>query len=73
MTKFSLLLALLLISCNDQEWSCVQQGDTLFSMSSSGALGSADKGCSCDEIRSFELRTFGSVDEDALRADFGCR
>jgi hypothetical protein len=66
-----LILPLLLISCTE-DWSCVQQGDALFSMSSSGAMGSADKGCSCDEIRSFELRTFGSVDDDALRADFGC-
>ena len=51
----------------------VQQGDVLLSMSSSGKLGAANKGCSCDEIRSFERLTFGSVDEEALRADFGCR
>jgi hypothetical protein len=72
MQSFIMIFPLLLISCTEN-WSCVQQGDTLFSMSSSGAMGSADKGCSCDEIRSFELRTFGSVDEEALRADFGCR
>ena len=44
----------------------------MYSVSSSGALGSADKGCTCEEIREFELRNFGSVDEDALKSDFGC-
>lgn len=67
-----LTLPLFLFACSG-DWSCVQQGDTLFSMNSSGQLGSADKGCTCDEIRSFERRVFGSVDEDALRTDFGCR
>ena len=44
----------------------------MYSMSASGELGSADKGCSCAEIRAFELRTFGAVDEAALESDFGC-
>tara|TARA_R110000744_G_C19216717_1_gene546644 strand:- start:34 stop:168 length:135 start_codon:yes stop_codon:yes gene_type:complete len=44
----------------------------MFSMSSSGEIGSAGKGCSCSEIRAFELRTFGEVDEAALKSDFGC-
>jgi hypothetical protein len=73
MRRLIAMLPFLLFSCSDQVWSCVKQGDTVFSMSSSGAIGAADKGCSCDEMRSFERRTFGSVDEDALRADFGCR
>ena len=67
-----LALPILLGSCTE-DWSCLEQGRSLLSISSSGQLGSADKGCTCDEMRTFELRTFGSVDEDALREDFGCR
>jgi len=44
----------------------------MYSISDSGKLGGAGKGCSCQQIRSFELRAFGSVDEAALRNDFGC-
>jgi hypothetical protein len=44
----------------------------MFSMSSSGEIGGAGKGCSCSEIRAFELRTFGEVDEATLKSDFGC-
>jgi len=44
----------------------------MYSVSDSGELGSADKGCSCDEIRAFELREFGEVDEEALKNEFGC-
>ena len=66
---FFLLLALL--SCADTEmWFCKVEGKTIYSISKSGRLGSADKGCSCSEIRSFEKRTFGSVDENALKRDF---
>ena len=68
---FALLFCFLLSSCGEK-WTCVTQAKTMFSMSESGKLGSADKGCSCDEIRSFELRVYGEVDEDALKNDFGC-
>ena len=61
-----------LSSCSDNEWYCKTQGQTMFSMSSSGEIGGAEKGCSCSEIRTFELRTFGEVDEAALKSDFGC-
>ena len=63
---------LCLPSCSDEQWSCQTSGKAMYSVSSSGALGSADKGCSCSEIRAFELRTFGEVDEAALKSDFGC-
>ena len=63
---------LILVSCSSEEWHCVEKGKTLYSVSASGKPGSADKGCSCQEIRDFEFRTFGSVDEDALKSDFGC-
>ena len=65
-------IAFLLSSCSDNEWYCKTQGQTMFSMSSSGEIGGVGKGCSCSEIRAFELRTFGEVDEDALKRDFGC-
>jgi hypothetical protein len=71
-----LLLVVLIIgftACSDrEEWTCKVHGKSMFSVSKSGKLGSADKGCSCAEIRSFERKTFGEVDEDALRSDFGC-
>ncbi|MDJ0941350.1 MAG: hypothetical protein QNJ00_16435 [Woeseiaceae bacterium] len=67
-----LLVAVLAVACAGEDWSCVEQGQTLYSVSSSGKIGSADKGCSCAQIRDFEYRNFGSVDEHALAADFGC-
>lgn len=44
----------------------------MYSVNSEGHSGSADKGCSFEEIREFELRNWGSVDEDALKSDFDC-
>lgn len=58
--------------CSQDQWRCVEDGRSLYSMSTSGKIGSADKGCSCAQIREFELRVFGSVDEGALKSDFGC-
>jgi hypothetical protein len=67
------LSLLFLMSCGNQEtWSCKDDGKRMYSVSSSGKLGGADKGCSCSKIRSFELRTSGAVDEEALKSDFGC-
>lgn len=63
---------ILVAACGGEEWSCVVDGKTMYSISSSGKMGSAGKGCSCEEIRNFELRTFGEVDEAALKSDFGC-
>ena len=71
-TTVFLIFTLLLASCSNEVWTCRTEGKTMFSMSSSGKLGSAGKGCSCEQIRSFELREFGSVDEQALKNDFGC-
>ena len=69
---FVVLTALVLASCSGDDWLCAEDGKMLFSISLSGKLGSADKGCSCEEMREFELRNFGSVDEEALKSDFGC-
>ncbi len=70
---FAFVCIMTLTSCGTQEeWHCIIDGKTMYSLSESGILGSADKGCSCDMIRSFELRTFGEVDEKALKDDFGC-
>ena len=63
---------LCLSSCSDEQWFCQTSGKAMYSVNPSGALGSASKGCSCSEIRVFELRTFGEVDEAALKSDFGC-
>ncbi len=64
-----LIISLFLISCSKEEWRCVADSnlDAMYSMSSSGEMGSADKGCTCDEIRAFEYKTFREVDEEALK------
>lgn len=71
-TACLIFLAPFLASCGD-EWSCQTKGDTIYSVNSSGEIGAANKGCSCDDIRAFELRKFGRVDEEALKSDFGCK
>ena len=71
--QMSLFLAtVLLIAGCGEDWKCETNGKSMYSISSSGKLGGAAKGCSCDEIRSFELKQFGKVDEEALKRDFGC-
>ncbi|MGI9227210.1 MAG: hypothetical protein ACR2PU_00305 [Gammaproteobacteria bacterium] len=78
MNKILLLVLILytapcLFACSETEtWYCKKDGKTLYSVSASGEIGSADKGCSCDEIRYFEASTFGEVDDEALAEDFGC-
>ena len=62
-----------LSACSEIEtWYCKQDGKTLYSVTASGEIGSADNGCSCDEIRYFEASTFGEVDDEALAEEFGC-
>jgi hypothetical protein len=67
-----LVVAATLLSGCGEDWSCQTSGKTMYSVSESGELGPADKGCSCEEMRAFELREFGEVDEAALESDFGC-
>ena len=68
----SLIVISFTLSGCGEKWSCQTKGDAMFSMSESGGIGSADKGCSCSEMRNFELNKFGKVDEEALKNDFGC-
>ena len=73
--KLILLIAssLLITSCfSDAKWTCVTSGKSMYSISASGKIGSADKGCSCIQIESFERRVFGRIDKEALKSDFGC-
>ena len=67
-----LLASLFLVGCSDDSWYCVEDGERMYSRSTTGEWGGAKRGCSCSEIRSFEKRIFGEVDEAALRRDFGC-
>ncbi len=68
-----LLAAASLLACGqDETWLCKVDGKAMYSINTSGHIGSADKGCSCEQIRSFELETFGEIDEQALKNDFGC-
>ena len=53
-------------------WVCVERGRTMYSLSDSGELGAAEKGCTCAEIANFEYLVFGEVDYQALNDDHGC-
>ena len=66
------LTVLVLAGCSGSDWYCVEDGEILYSRSNKGEWGDAGKGCSCNEMRSFEKKVFGSVDEAALKKDFGC-
>ena len=59
---------LILSGCDSGNWVCVEQNKTLFSMNG-GIIGSADKGCSCEEIVEFNIRNFGTRGDSG---DFGC-
>jgi len=67
-----LIVMLTLISCSQEEWYCRTIGDKMYSQSASGEIGGAHKGCSCEQIRNHEYLLFRSVDEQALKSDFGC-
>ena len=63
----------LLGACGGGEWTCRIDGEAMYSVNlETGDLGGAQRGCSCEQIRSFEQQVFGEVDEEALRRDFGC-
>jgi len=68
----TIVISVVMLASCGEEWTCQTKGKTMFSMSSSGKIGGAGKGCTCNEIRSFELKEFGRVDEAALKSDFGC-
>ena len=72
MNNWILILIPFLISCSQEEWSCRTNGDMMYSQNANGEIGGAQKGCSCEEIRNHELYHFKSVDEQALKSDFGC-
>lgn len=73
MNRTLILLAMLVVGgCSGEDWYCVEDGERMYSRSTSGEWGGAERGCSCSEIRSFEKRIFGKVDEVALERDFGC-
>ena len=61
--------ALILSGCENENWVCVEQYKTLFSMKNGGVIGSADKGCSCEDIVEFNIRNFGNRGDSS---DFGC-
>lgn len=70
----TILLLISIAGCADNSnWICTTYADAMFSRDhNSGAMGSADKGCSCTQMYNFEYKQFGGVDVDALNADFGC-
>ncbi len=67
-----IILVVVLSGCSSENWRCVTENEAMYSLNDTGELGSADKGCSCAEIRDWEMKVFGKVDERALREDFGC-
>lgn len=70
--SITIVASITLVSACGETWYCITDGDIMYSRSASGEIGSADKGCSCEEMRNFEYRQFGEVDEQALKNDFGC-
>ena len=57
-----------LSGCENENWVCVEESKTLFSMNG-GVMASADKGCSCEQIVEFNIRNFGTRGDSS---DFGC-
>lgn len=72
----SVLVAFMLTSCSSEGpedgWRCEVRGQSMFSMSSDGQLGAAEKGCTCSEMADFNRRTFGEADYESLNEDHGC-
>jgi hypothetical protein len=72
-TLFLIALSMSLFGCADNSgWLCKVEEKTMYSVNKDGLMGSAEKGCSCDDMREFEQQFFGSVDEQALQKDHGC-
>jgi len=67
-------ISLLLVSCSDEKWSCKvsENGNNMYSVNTKGELGGAQKGCSCSQIRAFEYKHWGYVDEEGMKEKFGC-
>ena len=70
--SFSFIVVILTLSGCGEEWTCKVNNQVMYSISDSGELGGADKGCSCSEIRNFNLKVFGTVNDEKLKSDFGC-
>jgi hypothetical protein len=54
------------------EWTCIERGNTMLSISEKGDLGPAEKACTCTGMADFERRKFGRVDYASLNKDHGC-
>lgn len=69
-----LLIVTFLSSCwsNKVIWTCTEDWTVMYSKDQNWNLWSADKWCSCEQIKDFEMRTFWEVDYDALKSDFWC-
>ena len=70
--KIVILPVLILAACTNESWTCKRNpAETkLFSVSSSGIVGAATKGCSCAQIIDFQKET-GIVDLEIL-AELDC-
>ncbi|WP_318465418.1 hypothetical protein [Photobacterium leiognathi] len=78
MKKLLISAALLLGSITgcttEEQWSCVEDGTLMYSISESGKLGGAENGCSCEDMYNFEVKLYGinEVDTEHLNSTFGC-
>lgn len=61
-----------LYGCSGDNWRCVTRGTAMFSLNDKDEIGSANKGCSCSEIRAWDKKILGEVDERRMRENFGC-
>ena len=69
-------VAAMLTGCSSEGpqegWRCEVRGQTMFSMSTDGQLGAAEKGCTCSEMADFNQKTFGDPDYETLNKEHGC-
>jgi len=54
------------------EWTCVEEGQTMYSISDKGEIGAAEEACTCTGMADFERRNWGRVDYAGLNKDHGC-
>ena len=44
----------------------------MYSLSESGKRGSPEKGCSCLQIKTFDLKNYNELTEKLLKKEYGC-
>lgn len=53
-------------------WQCIEDWTVMYSKNLYWNIWSADKWCTCTQIREYEMKLFWEVDEESMKNDFGC-